>query len=76
MHYGAKNPNFEYSMNKEGAYPHILKVTSVERDLGVIMINNLKWADPIRFAVAKANRAIGRRSLILAQSAQFYLLIV
>ena len=59
MHYGAKNTNFENSMNKEGTDPHILKVTSVERDLGVIMSNNLKWANHIQFAVAKANKTIG-----------------
>ena len=32
IHYGAKNPNFEYSMNKEGTYFHILTATSVERE--------------------------------------------
>ena len=42
MHYGAKNPNFEHSMNIEGIDPHILTSTSVERYLGVIMSNNLK----------------------------------
>jgi hypothetical protein len=59
MHYGAKNPIFEYSMKREGSDPHILTSTSLERDLGVMMSNKLKWADHIQSAVAKANRAIG-----------------
>ena len=58
MHYGAKNSYLDYSMNKKGTDSHILKATSVDRGLGVIMNNNLIWADHIQSAVAKANGAI------------------
>ena len=38
---------------------HPLEASSLERELGVIMCINLKWADHIQSAVFKANRAIG-----------------
>ena len=59
IHYGSKNPIFKYSI-KKGSDPHILKSTSLERDLGVMMSNKLEWADHIQSAVSKANREINK----------------
>ena len=34
MHYDVKNPNLEYSMNKDGTDPHILKAfKAVEKEI-------------------------------------------
>ena len=59
IHYGSRNREFEYSMKINETERHLLEASSLERDLGVIMCNNHKWADHIQAAVSKANRAIG-----------------
>ena len=59
IHYGIRNREFEYSMKINETERHLLEASSLERDLGVMMCNNLKWADHIQSVVSKANRAIG-----------------
>ena len=54
MHIGYGNAKNEYSLNGQ-----VLAETTEERDLGVLIDNELKFSRHIRGIVAKANRMIG-----------------
>ena len=54
MHIGKTNPQFKYKMNE-----HTLQQTTVERDLGVIISNDLNWEQHVTSATNKANRKLG-----------------
>jgi hypothetical protein len=54
MHIGNLNPQFSYKLGD-----HILQKTEVERDLGVIISNDLKWENHIISVANKANRTLG-----------------
>jgi ribonucleases P/MRP protein subunit RPP40 len=54
MHVGKSNRQFQYIMSN-----HTLETTSEERDLGVIVTNNLKSAGHCQSACQKANRVLG-----------------
>ena len=51
---GKSNRQFQYIMSN-----HTLETTSEERDLGVIVTNNLKFAGHCQSACQKANRVLG-----------------
>ncbi|XP_047127614.1 uncharacterized protein LOC124808516 [Hydra vulgaris] len=53
MHIGNLNPQFSYKLGD-----HILQ-KEVERDLGVILSNDLKWENHIISVANKANRTLG-----------------
>jgi len=53
MHIGKTNPQFKYKMNE-----HMLQQTTVERDLGVIISNDLNWEQHVTSATNKANRKL------------------
>ncbi|XP_065675740.1 uncharacterized protein LOC136091948 [Hydra vulgaris] len=63
MHIGHDNPKNKYTLKcniKElGTSRKNLKETSIERDLGVYIINDLKWEHHIEFIVNKANSKLG-----------------
>ena len=59
MHLGSKNPEFEYTMITENNERIELNSSRVERDLGVYMIRDMKWANHIDEVVSKANRYLG-----------------
>ena len=42
MHYGTKNPRFKYLMKINELERHFFTVSLSERDLGVILCNNLR----------------------------------
>jgi ribonucleases P/MRP protein subunit RPP40 len=50
MHIGKTNPHHDYKMNN-----HILKKTEIERDLGVIISNDLEWSQHVISATNKVN---------------------
>ena len=54
MHLGYQNAEHEYELNNT-----ILSKSTEERDLGVLIDNNLKFTRHIKGIVAKANRMIG-----------------
>ena len=59
MHLGRSNPTFNYTINNGSSTEPISKTTS-ERDLGVIMTNDLKANQQVAAACSKANAALGR----------------
>jgi hypothetical protein len=65
LHFGSNNPCREYSMRKHGCDERVvLGSPDCERDLGVIIDRDLKFAEHIENQVNKANRLVGliRRS--------------
>ena len=54
IHYGKKNKKLDYSLNGNPVV-HI----NEEKDLGIIMSEDLKWTPHIANAVKKANRMVG-----------------
>ena len=61
MYIGKKNrQKFEYSISTtEPNQRHISKETSVERDLGIYISNDLKWKTQAQYASNKANLVLG-----------------
>ena len=58
MHFSKKNKNFQYFLKDKYPYHHILDESKIERDLGFMISNDLKWADQENHAVPEANRSI------------------
>jgi hypothetical protein len=54
MYFGKQNPKHEYIMNNT-----ILSETTIEKDLGIYISNNLEWGHHINTAVGKANKKLG-----------------
>ena len=54
MHIGKTKPHFDYKMNDQ-----TLQQTVVERDLGVIISNDLEQSQHVISATCKANRKMG-----------------
>ena len=55
MHFGNKNPHFQYVMNGV-----LLQEVEEEKDLGVIVHNSLKPTSQVASAVMKANQVLGQ----------------
>ena len=46
---------FSYTMGTQDSMErHILEITSIERDLGIRLTNNLKWSTHVKYAANKA----------------------
>jgi len=58
IHMGKNNPNFEYFMN-DGVTVRLLESVQCERDLGVIVDEDLSFEDQINDVVKRANRISG-----------------
>ena len=58
MHFGIKNPKCEYKLNDQ-----VLSETLLERDLGVLISNDLKWEKQVKVAAARANRVLAQIKL-------------
>ena len=54
IHYGKRNEKKDYSLNKSP----VIHVTE-EKDLGILMSEDLKWTSHVADAVKKANRMVG-----------------
>ena len=54
MYFGKQNPKHEYRMNNS-----LLSETTIEKDLGIYISNNLEWDHHINTAVGKANKKLG-----------------
>jgi len=57
MHVGRRNPQYQYTMGS-----HVLETTTVERDIGVLVSNNLKPSDQCAKAAMTANAVLGQIS--------------
>ena len=52
MHFGNKNKEFKYVMNfGENEAPHKIEKTLVERDVRIMISNDVKWADQVIKAI-------------------------
>ena len=51
MYFGTQNPNHEYMMNNS-----LLSETTIEKDLGIYISNNLEWDHHINTALGIANK--------------------
>jgi hypothetical protein len=61
MHLGSKKIHQDHSYSFEiGEYSYVLENTENERDLGILMQNNLKWDSQINNVVTKANVVLGK----------------
>jgi ribonuclease P/MRP protein subunit RPP40 len=64
MHIGKNNPNYDYFMCNEMTMSEQniprMPETILERDLGVMISNDMKWEKHIETIVAKANRKLGQ----------------
>ena len=54
VHFGHKNPEYQYRIGKESVAP-----ANFEKDLGIIISDDLKWSRHIDSCVNKANRMVG-----------------
>ena len=59
MYLGGNRLKHEYQMNSPNGF-HTLNETIEERDLGVMVTNDLKWNKQCTIAAAKANRVLGQ----------------
>jgi hypothetical protein len=58
MHFGIKNMSNKYTINDaNGDYE--IQETKLERDLGILISNDLKWHEQIKSSAAKAQRTLG-----------------
>ena len=61
MHLGNKNQRKDYTMKLgEDREPHILEKTELEKDLGVLVSSDLKWAAQVDKATKSANSVISQ----------------
>ena len=58
MHLG-KNKKFAFTMLDEDLNRRTLTESNLERDLGILVSNNLSWEDQVNSAVSKASRSLG-----------------
>jgi hypothetical protein len=59
MQFGKSNPKEIYCMTDSAGYENEIEETNLERDLGVIVGNDLKWREHVDRMVGKANRTLG-----------------
>jgi hypothetical protein len=62
MHVGKRDSlrsDHVYTMDDSSGITHELEETSLERDLGVLISNDLKWRPQVEAATARANRVFG-----------------
>lgn len=60
MHFGARNPRSMYTISDPiSGTAHQLEVTSEERDLGVVIRDDLSCSSQVKVTTDKANRMIG-----------------
>jgi hypothetical protein len=60
MHFGKKNPNHSYTIEDyNSGIIEPLSTSEMERDLGLIITNNLKWQNQVQSARNMANRKLG-----------------
>ena len=60
MHFGIKNPCYDYCMGGYAPAGTVLQVVSEEKDIGVIVSNSLKPSAQCAKAVKKANSILGQ----------------
>ena len=61
MHFGKNNAEREYKIDLgQNSPPHIIEKTLIERDLGIIIANDLKWVHQIEKAVQTAKAIISQ----------------
>lgn len=61
MHFGKKNKKFDYKMiDRKTGDLMVLEKTASERDLGILISNDLKWSNQIAKATKTANFILGQ----------------
>ena len=55
MHFGKSNPKYKYKIDEV-----ILEEVKVEKDLGILISNDIDWNHHINYAINKANKQLGR----------------
>ena len=61
MHVGKSNPNFNYQMLSNGV-KFSLEKSVLEKDVGVMISNDLKWREQVNSSVTRANAVLGKVS--------------
>ena len=59
MHFGSNNPEASYNMFDDDGDRCDLEVSHVERDLGVLVSDDLDWSEQVAAVVSRANRVLG-----------------
>ena len=59
MHFGKSNSKAVYCMTDDSGYKREVDKTNLERDLGVIVANDLKWSEHVNRMVRKTNMILG-----------------
>jgi hypothetical protein len=54
MHFGSNNKEYPYFMMNNNEFMKIEKST-LEKDIGVYILSDLKWAKQVKYAAGKAN---------------------
>ena len=60
MHFGRNNPENVYTIKLEDNEIHQIEKTELERDLGILISNDLKWENQVNKAVKTANSVIAQ----------------
>ena len=55
IHFGRNNPENVYTMKLEDNEIHQIEKTELERDLGILISNDLKWENQVNKAAKTAN---------------------
>jgi len=69
MHMGRKNPRYQYKMNGQ-----ILETVKQEKDLGVVISEDLKVSNQCNMAYLKANRTLGLIKRTIEYKSEFIML--
>ena len=59
MYFGKSNPKAVYCMTDDSGNKRDIEKTNLERGLGVIVVNDLKWSEHVNRMVRKTNRIVG-----------------
>ena len=54
MHFGSSNKEYSYFMNNDNK-PMEIEKSNLEKDIGVYITSDLKWAKQVKYAAGKAN---------------------
>jgi hypothetical protein len=54
MHIGTKNPQYKYQMKNKGQKQD-LNTSKLEKDVGILISNVMKWESQVNSAASKAN---------------------
>ena len=59
LHFGRNNPKASYSLRDKSDQIKEIGYSNIERDLGVLVAEDMRWKKHIDYEVNKANRMLG-----------------